>query len=203
METNPLLARRVIPTKERLQKALVVLALTAVAVAAAWAFAGASFELDRRHVLVLASMAAFGLSLSAYFWFKREEQATTKENGAFIRRRIDDDRQGRTWVNRLAYNVKRFLAGVLILLGVLIVLAGIGVFCLQVFAYLKTGDWKPVSTLSVASLQFSWLKNPQSWFGLHDIVSDMLGILPLSLALVLLGLLIAGFGSALRQRVSG
>ncbi len=203
METNPLLARRVIPAKERLQKALVVLALTAGAVAAAWAFAGASFELDRRIVLLLASIAAFGLSLSAFFWFKKEEQATSKANAVFIRRRIDDDRQGRTWVSRLAYNIKRFLAGVVILIGVLIVVAGVGVLCLQIFAYLKTGDWKSVSTLSVASLQFSWLKSPQSWFGLHEIVSDMLGILPLSLALVLLGLLVAGFGSALRQRVSG
>ena len=203
METNPLLARRVIPARERLQKALVVLALTAGAVAAAWAFAGASFELDRRIVLLLASIAAFGLSLSAFFWFKKEEQATSKANAVFIRRRIDDDRQGRTWVSRLAYNIKRFLAGIVILVGVLIVLAGVGVLCLQLYAYLKTGDWKSVSTLSVASLQFSWLKSPQSWFGLHEIVSDMLGILPLSLALVLLGLLVAGFGSALRQRVSG
>lgn len=89
------------------------------------------------------------------------------------------------------------------MIGVLIALAGFGVLCLQIFGYMKTGDWKSVSTLSVASLQFSWLKNPQSWFGLHDIVSNLLGILPLSLALVMLGWLVAGFGSALRQRVSG
>ena len=203
METNPLLARRVIPIKERLQKALVVLLLTAGAVAGAWVVAGASFEFDRRYILALAAMAAFGLSLAAYFWFKKEERATTKENGVLIRRRIDDDRQGRTWISRLSYNFKRFLTVVVILIGLLIVLAGLGVLCLQVFGYLKTGDWKSVSTLSVASPLFSWLQNPQSWFGLHDIVRNMLGILPLSLALVLLGGLVAGFGSALRQRVSG
>lgn len=203
METNPLLARRAIPTRERLQKTLVVLLLTVGAVTGIWLLTGASFDLDRRHLLALASIAALGLSLSAYFWFKREERATTKENGVLIRRRIDDDRQGRTWVSRLTYNIKRFLAGVVMLIGVLIILAGLGVLCLQVFAYLKTGDWKSVSALSVASMQFSWFKNPQSWFGLHDIVSDMLGILPLSVALVLLGSLVAGFGSALRQRVSG
>lgn len=203
METNPLLARRVIPKRERLQKALVVLLLTAGAVAGAWVFAGASFEFNPPHLLAFAGVAAFGLSLSAYFWFKKEERATTKENGVFIRRRIDDDRHGRTWVSRLTYNVKRLLAGVVILIGVLIVLAGLGVLCLQVFGYLKTGDWRSVSTLSVASPLFSWLQNPRSWFGLHDIVSNMLGILPLSLALVLLGWLVAGFGSALRQRVTG
>ena len=203
METNPLLARRVIPTKERLQKALLALLLTAGAVAGAWVFVGAWFEFDQRYLLALAGIAAFGVSLSAYFWFKKEERATTKENGVSVRRRIDDDRQGRTWVSRLTYNFKRFLAGVVILIGVLIVLAGLGVLCLQVFGYLKTGDWKPVSTLSVVSPLFSWLQNPQSWFGLHDIVRNMLGLMPLSLALVLLGWLVAGFGSALRQRVSG
>ena len=87
--------------------------------------------------------------------------------------------------------------------GIVIAMAGLGVICLQVFAYLKTGAWKSVSALSVTSPYLPWLRDPQSWFGLHDIVSDMLGILPLSLALVSLGWLIAGFGSALRQRVSG
>ncbi len=203
METNPLLARRAIPARERLQKALIVLLLTAAAVAAAWAFAGASFELDRRHLLVMAAVAAFGMALSGYCWFKKEERATSKESAVSIRRRIDDDREGRTWVNRLAYNFKRFLTAVVILVGILIAFSGLAVLGLQVFGYLKTGDWKSVSTLSVASPFFPWLQSPRSWFGLHDIVSRMLAILPLSLALVLLGWLVAGFGSALRQRVSG
>ena len=203
METSPLLARRVIPAKERLQKVLVVLVLTAGGVAVSWVLTGASFEFDRPRFLLMAGIATAGLALSAYFWFRREERAITKESGAAIRRRIDDDRQGRSWVNRLTYNLKRLLTLFVILIGVVIALAGFAVLCLQVFAYLKTGDWKSISTLSVVAPLFSWLQTPQSWFGLHNIVRKMLAILPLSLALVLIGWLVAGFGSALRQRVSG
>lgn len=202
METSPLLARRVIPWKERLQKSLVTLLLTATVVAVAWVFTDASPDTDPRHLFALGAVALLGLSLSAYFWFKKEEGATSKEGSRAVRSRIDDDRRGRGWFNRLGYNVKRFLSGFVVLTGLLVALAGLGVLGLQVFAYLKTGGWKSVSTLSVLSPYFPWLNNPQSWFGLHDIVRDMLGLLPLSLALVVLGWLIAGFGSALRQRAS-
>ncbi len=202
METSPLLARRVIPWKERLQKSLVTLLLTVTVVAVAWVFTGASPATDPRFLFALGVVALFGLSLSAYFWFKKEEGSTSKEDSRAVRSRIDDDRQGRGWVSRLGYNVKRFLSGIVVLTGLLIALAGLGVVGLQVFGYLKTGGWKSVSTLSVASPYFPWLDNPQSWFGLNDIVRDMLGLLPFSLALVVLGCLIAGFGSALRQRAS-
>jgi hypothetical protein len=202
METSPLLARRVIPWKERLQKSLVVLLLTTIIVAGAWVFTGASSDTDPRFLIALGAVSLFGLSLAAYFWCKKQEVSTSKEDSRAVRSRIDDDRQGRGWVSRLGYNVKRFLLGIVVLTGLLIALAGLGVVGLQVFGYLKTGGWKSVSTLSVASPYFPWLDNPQSWFGLNDIVRDMLGLLPFSLALVVLGCLIAGFGSALRQRAS-
>lgn len=202
METSPLLARRVIPWKERLQKSLVVLLLTATGVAAAWVFTGASLHSDPRYLLALGTIALLGVSLSTYFWFRKEEGGTSKEDSRSVRSRIDDDRQGRGWVSRLGYNSKRFLSGIVVLTGLMIALAGLGVLGLQVFGYLKTGGWKSVSTLSVLSPYFPWLDNPLSWFGLNDIVRNMLGLLPLSLALVVLGWLVAGFGSALRQRVS-
>jgi len=202
METSPLLARRVIPWKERLQKSLVVLLLTTTVVAGAWVITGATLETDPRYLIALGAVALFGLSLAAYCWFKKEESAANKEDSRAVRNRIDDERQGRGWVSRLGYNVKRFLAGLVVLTGLLIGLAGLGVLGLQIFGYLKTGGWKSVSTLSIASPYFAWLNDPQSWFGLNNIVRDMLGLLPLSLALVVFGWLIAGFGSALRQRAS-
>lgn len=203
METSPLLARRVVPKKERLEKALLVLFLTALLVIGAWIFSGATRDAAPLHLTALAALALAGVCWSAYFWLKKDERARTKEDAVQIRRRIDDDRKGRSWVSRLAYNLKRFSAGVVVLSGIVIALAGLAVFCLQAFGYLKTGAWKPVSTLSVAYPYFPWLRDPQSWFGLHEIISNMLGMLPLSLALVSLGWLVAGFGSALRQRVSG
>jgi hypothetical protein len=200
METSPLLARRAIPRKERLQKALVILIVTALVVTSAWIFTDGTVDKDPLYLFTIGSLAFVGLSISAYVWFKKEEGASTKEDSRFIRRRIDDDRQGRGWISRLGYNTKRFLSGIVVLAGGLFVLAGLGVLGLQTFGYLKVGEWRSVSLLGVASPYISWLNNPQSWFGLHEIVRDALAIMPLSLALVLVGWLIAGFGSALRER---
>lgn len=202
METSPLLARRVIPRTERLQKALAVLLVTIVAVVAAWTLMGSSLEVKPAYLIALGIVAMSGLSLSAYFWFKKEEAASSKQEGRFVRRRIDDDRQGRGWTSRIGYNTRRFLGGLVVLAGALIVLAGLGVLGLQIFGYLKVGKWQSVSLLGIASPYFPWLINPQSWFGLHDIATDALGLMPLSLALVLIGWLVAGFGSALRDRAA-
>lgn len=202
METSPLLARREIPTKERLQKSLVVLLLTAIAVGVVWYFAGASTDIGARFALLMTAVASLGVILSLYFWFKKYEHAGTKEGYLSVRRRIDDDRHGRTWLSRLTHNLKRFLTGVIVATGLLIALAGVGVLALQIYGFLKMGSWRSVSLLSVAAPHLPWLNYPQSWFGLNEIVREVAGILPLSLVLVMLGGIVAGFGSALRQRAS-
>lgn len=202
MDTNPLLARRVISLKERLQKSLLVLLLTAVAVGGVWVYAGASRDIAARFALLMAAAAALGLIVSALFLFKKYESAQTKEEARFVRRRIDDDREGSGWLGRITYSIKRFATGVVVAAGLLITLGGVGVLALQVYGYLKTGVWQSVSLLSVAVAYVPWLSNPQSWFGLHVIVRRAAGLMPLSLALVLLGWMTAGFGSALRQRVA-
>lgn len=94
------------------------------------------------------------------------------------------------------------MSGLVVLIGILVALSGLGVLGLQVFGYLKIGEWKPVSLFSVVSPLWPWLNNPQSWFGLNKIVKDALGIMPLSLTLILIGWFIAGFGSALRERIA-
>ncbi|MGI9236339.1 MAG: hypothetical protein ACR2QZ_03035 [Woeseiaceae bacterium] len=202
METSPLLARRTVPVKERLQKSLLVLLSTLVAVGGVWIFAGASADIEARFLLMMAAIAALGLIVALYFWFKKEDRAVDKEGYRSVRRRIEDDRQGRGWLSRVSHNLKRFLTGVIVAIGLLIALAGVGVFVLQVYGFLKTGSWSPVSVLSVATPYVPWLSSPQSWFGLNRIIREASGILPLSLALVLLGWIVAGFGSSLRQRGS-
>lgn len=202
METSPLLAQRLIPAKERLQKSLLILLLTAIAVGGVWFFAGAGAHIEARFLLLMLAIAALGVIFSLYFWFKKHDRAQTKEGYRSVRGRIDDERQGRRWSSRLIYNIKRFLSGVIVALGLLIALAGVSVLGLQIYGYLKTGSWRSVSVLGVASLYLPWLANPQSWFGLNSIVRDATSIMPLSLMLVLLGWLVAGFGSALRQRAS-
>lgn len=202
METSPLLARRVIPAKERLQKSLLILLLTAIAVAGVWFFGGASAGVEARFLLLMAAIAALGLVFSCYFWFKKHDRAQDKQGYRSVRRRIEDDRQGRGWLSRLSYNTKRFLSGVVVAVGLLISLAGIAVLGLQIYGYLKTGSWRSVSVLSVASLYLPWFDSPQSWFGLNRILRGATGLMPLSLALLLLGWLVAGSGSALRQRAA-
>jgi len=202
METNPLLARREIPLKERRQKALAIVVLTTLVVGGVWLFAGASADIAVSYVLLMAATAVLGLIFSVYFWFKKHDRAETKEGYRSVRRRIADDRHGRTWASRLTYNFWRFLTGIVVAAGLLVTLAGLGVLALQVYGYLKTGDWRSVSLLSIASMYLPWLDYPQSWFGLNEVLRKIGGVMPLSLTLVLLGGLLAGFGSGLRQRAS-
>ena len=98
MDTSPVLARRVISLKERLQKALAALLVTATAVAGAWLYTGASLDSGTPYLVAFGLAALLGLSISTYFFFKKEEDAHTKEDSRFVRRRIEDDRQGRSWL---------------------------------------------------------------------------------------------------------
>lgn len=149
--------------------------------------------------MLTGAIVALGLIVSLYFALKTHDRTKTREGYRSVRRRIDDDRQGRGWISRLSYNLLRFLTGVFVAIGLLIALAGAGVLALQVYGYLRTGIWRSISLLSVAAVYLPWLGNPQSWFGLNMIVRDAAGLMPLSLALVLLGVLVAGFAAGLRQ----
>ena len=201
METNPLLARRIIPVRERLQKALAVLFLTALILAAVWFLADGSLERDVTYIASMAGAALVGLCGAAYFWFRKEEVPRTKEQGKAIRERIEDDRKGSGWIARLGYNTRRFLAGIVVVAGLLTAVAGLGVLGVQVYRYLRFGAWDSYSLLEFVAPYCPWFQDPESWFGLHRIVTKLFALVPVSLALILLGWLIAGFGSALRQRV--
>ena len=87
---------------------------------------------------------------------------------------------------------------VLALCGFALILAGLGIFVFQVYGWLKNGTWfeVPLAMLfvffedMVPAEWYSWLKAPDSWFGLHKIVVGLfqvLFILPLSLFLAVLG----------------
>ena len=202
MRTNPVLARREIPRKERLQKALGGLAATVLAVVGAWVATGGSLDRNPGYLFAIGSIALLGLSVSLFLWSKKHEVGKTKEDSQFLRKRIEDDRHGSGWISRIGFNIRRLLAGIIVLVGGLFVLTGLGVFGLQLFGYLKYGEWKSMPFLDLVSPYFPWFRNPQSWFGLHDIVRDAFDILPVSFLLILVGLLVAGFGSALKGRVT-
>ena len=201
MPTNPILARREIPGSERLQKALVMLAVTVAAVAAGWFLTDASVESDPAHLAGIVSVALAGLVATAWFGLKKYESGADKEKSRAIRDRIHDDRQGRSWVTRIGYNTKRLFGGTVVLAGILVALGGIGVLGFQSYGFLRTGDWPAMSLLRLAYPHIEWLRDPQSWYGLHKIAYDFLHIVPASIALIILGWLVAGFGSALKGRV--
>lgn len=201
METNPLLARRVIPGKERAQKALVVLLLTAALVGGGWYATDASPDSDVRLLAALAGAALLGLCLALYFGLHKYETARSKEDSQAIRERIADDRSGAGWLGRFGYALRRFVFGIVILAGLLVALAGLGILGWQVVDYLQSGEWHSRSALAALYQYVPWLRDPQSWHGLYKLVRQFLALLPLSLVLILAGWLIAGLGSALRGRV--
>jgi len=54
-------------------------------------------------IFLVPLILVLGLGVSAYFWFRKEERARSKEQGQSIRSRIDDDRHGRGWISRIGW----------------------------------------------------------------------------------------------------
>lgn len=74
---------------------------------------------------------------------------------------------------------------------VLFFLGGVSVFIYEVIAWLWMGFWPSFSILSLLSLVTAWAYYPTSWFGLHK----LLGFIPLSLGLVIIGLSFLGLSN--------
>ena len=44
----------------------------------------------------------------------------------------------------------------------------------QIYGYLRSGDWVSISIIDVLNwLEIAWAKNPQSWFGLYELLTKM------------------------------
>ncbi len=201
METNPILGRRAIPRKERLQKSLTVILLASAVLGCAWVFGEGRIRSHPAYLGAFGVTALLALGTAAYLWFKKEELPRTKAEGQAIRDRIRDERQGQSWLGRIGFNVRRALSGLIVTVGYCTVASGLGVLGFQVYGFLRYGQWRSVSVFDLAAPRVAWLEDPQSWFGLYRIAREGLEFLPLSVALLLVGWLVAGFGSALRQRV--
>lgn len=79
----------------------------------------------------------------------------------------------------------KFFSGIFYLAGILLVLLSLAMISYQVFLYLYNGGWTSVQLrvfLQYTPYQFyAWVLNPDSWLGLHKVVT---WLLPLPLALV-------------------
>lgn len=86
----------------------------------------------------------------------------------------------------------RFFSGIFYLIGLLLVLTCIAILGYQGFMYLYQGGWMPLSLryfLSYTPYEFyAWVLTPESWIGLHKLVSWTLNV-PLSLFSFLTGYL--------------
>lgn len=89
------------------------------------------------------------------------------------------------------------ISGALILSAALVFLSGFCLLGYQAFLWLRDGNWTEFPLLAGFSYLFqdtpiqAWLNDPASWYGLHQIATWALENIPLSLALIMDGALIA------------
>ena len=200
METNPLLARRVVPLRERLQKAFAMLLVTATVIGGATYFGGLTLDSDPRLLAGLLLASITGLAATLYLALRKHETGRSKEEKQAIRRRIRDDRSGTHWVTRLPRGLWRFFWGAVLVLGILVSLSGLGVLAWQTVGYLQTGSWPRMSVFTVLAPHLPWFTHPDSWLGLHALVTKAARLLPIWVLLLALGWFIGGIGAALRGK---
>lgn len=68
------------------------------------------------------------------------------------------------------------------------VFAGVVLIGLQIFWFLQSGSWTPISLIDLAQRfsQEPWLYNPTEWLGVHWILS----VIPSSAAAIVIGFII-------------
>ena len=86
-----------------------------------------------------------------------------------------------------------FFSGIFYLPGLLLVLVSVVIICYQLFLYLYNGAWTPLQFrifLEYTPYPFySWVLAPDSWLGLHKLVTWFL-IVPLSFGFFIMGYLL-------------
>lgn len=195
MSNDEPLARRTIPLRERAQKALIAFVITILLTV--WLV----IEEDKNPAfssyiwITIVCSVLVGFGTSAYFWLKKEQVAKSPEDNYRIRQLAKYDKRGVGWLLRL-------VSRAIVIVGGLVAIAGVGILGMQIYTVFKSGSWPSMSLLTTLTGIFPWLDNPQSWIGLHRIIHWFLDMMPLSLAVFLLGILVAGFGSGLIDRQS-
>lgn len=89
--------------------------------------------------------------------------------------------------------VARFCRDVLFGIAVLTILAGLGIFLYQLYMELRHDTWTAIPLarlLGYLTPITSWLEQPHSWFGLHNLLTGTLALLPLWLSLFVAGLVV-------------
>src|SRR6266487_5405095 len=111
-----------------------------------------------------------------------------------------------TRLGKLSTEIKRFAAYLVSLffrslaaVGAFTAFAGVMLVAYQVFMWMKIGLWN-THTLSTVLIQFrrslppqflGWLGSPHDWKGLHKIAMFVVNRIPLSIVLILTGLVVS------------
>lgn len=95
---------------------------------------------------------------------------------------------------RLVLALVRFLRDVIFGVAVLIFIAGLCVLGYQVYIGLKHGEWLalPLQMFFTYLVPYTaWIDSPESWYGLHKLLTGVFAFTPLSLFLIVAGLMLA------------
>ncbi len=86
---------------------------------------------------------------------------------------------------------RKILFTALIYTGLFIMISGVFVFIYQIFNYLYVGEWIPLPMIIIVpSLIANWLIDPHQWIGLSNVLSSLFDTIPLSVFLLIMGILI-------------
>jgi len=205
METSGVLAQRRISGKERWQKAVALLVLTVAVLGVLWVCSDGRLLTERAWTFWAGVVFVAGLAAALLVGLRSGESARNKEAARLLRMRIEDDREGKSWVRRLPFQARLALARLVVTAGLLCVVAGAGLLLWQAYTFLSAGYWPKMSLLEVARGFVPWLDAPRTWLQLHELAVALLGVVPAPVAAVFAGLLIAGAGNALlgRFRLAG
>jgi hypothetical protein len=200
METSGVLAQRKISARERGQKAAAFLVLTFAALGLLWFCSDGRLLTHRAWMFWAGLVCVLGIAAAMRAGLRTGESARSKEASRLLRMRIEDDREGRSWVLRLPFHARLMLARLIVAAGLLGVVAGAGLLAWQAYIFLSADYWPRLSLLQFARQFVPWLAAPQSWLQLHELAAALLDLVPASVAAVFAGLLVAGAGNALLAR---
>lgn len=139
---------------------------------------------------IIATVVAIILAILVLFWIR----ASWKQMGEDYKKQMAENTVPiNAPVNRAPSNTEVMLVGIF---GAVIAFAGLALVAMQIYWYLQSGTWTPLSLIDVgkyiyADRQYSngqsWLFYPTTWIGLHSI----LNMTPTSAVLLVVGYLFA------------
>lgn len=199
METNPSLAHRVIPLRERVEKTIVAIVVYVGVMGGLYWYYGEIPEYLSRDFLI---GAAISIVLLAYVFLGafKNERALDKDRARMIRMRIDDDRSGRHWTSRIGLNVKTSLGRLVMLAGIAMILFGLFVLGQQAYVWFTSNTWVPAPTMYYVQSWVTWLYTSDIWLTGQRAAIATLNWLHVGVPLAFIGAFLAANGARFMER---